>query len=151
MNTLYDGETLIISNLFYTPSQFDVIVFEDFGTGLDRALVKRVIATEGQRVQVRREGIYVDGVLLKEEYVFTDRIDYVYSTVPNREIKLLPDFYYRPGEYYEFTVPEGELFVLGDHRNESQDSLDFGTINESSVLGKVILRIYPFAKFGAVK
>ena len=150
MNTLQDGETLIISNLFYKPSQFDVIVFEDYGTGLDRALVKRVIATEGQRVRVCREGIYVDGEFLQEDYVYTDTINYTYSTVPSREIKLLPDFYYRPGQYYEFTVPEGELFVLGDHRDASQDSIDFGTINESSVLGKVIVRIYPFAKFGAI-
>ena len=152
-NTLIDKETLIITSFLYTPEQNDIIVFEDYGTGLRKPLVKRVIATEGQTVRVTKNGIIVDGVLLEEDYVFTDGIDYRYSTTPptNSKLKLLDSFTYRPGEYYEFVVPENELFVLGDHRNESTDSRLLGTVSEDSVLGKVVLRIFPFAKFGAVE
>ena len=153
-NTLMDKETLIITNFLYTPEQNDIIVFEDYGTGLRKPLVKRVIATEGQTVRVTRNGIMVDGVLLDEdEYVFTDGVDYKYSTTPaaNSKLKMLDTFTYRPGEYYEFVVPENELFVLGDHRNESTDSRLLGTVSEDSVLGRVVLRILPLSKFGTVE
>ena len=132
--TLSDGEHLVLASFLYTPKAGDIVVCEDYSTGIRNPIVKRVIATEGQRVDIfSGSEVYVDGVLLDEsDYVYIDR----------------PDVFY---EYpMSFTVSEGHLFVLGDHRNNSSDSRAFGEISEKSVLGKVVLRILPFDKFGAV-
>ena len=55
------------------------------------------------------------------------------------------------GVFYEITVPEGEIFVMGDHRNNSKDSRDIGTIHEDAIIGKVVLRFLPFNNFGKIK
>lgn len=123
-NTLTDGEHLILYSLFYQPQAGDIVVFEDYtATGMKKPLVKRVIATEGQTVRlVSATEVYVDGVRLQEDYVFTDGGDYHYSYP------------------MEFTVEPGRLFVLGDHRNNSHDSRAFGTVSTDSLLGKVVVR-----------
>jgi signal peptidase I len=54
-----------------------------------------------------------------------------------------------PG-HLKVTVPEGYMYVMGDHRNLSKDSREFGFVREDAVLGKVLLRFYPFDKFGTV-
>ena len=57
----------------------------------------------------------------------------------------------KDGDGYErIEVPEGEIFVMGDHRNNSKDSRTLGCIDERYILGKVLLRIYPFDRFGAL-
>ena len=149
-NTLQDDEKLLISDLFYTPQRGDVIVFEDYTTVLKKPLVKRIIATEGQTVRIALDGVYVDGEKLDEPYVYTDGLPYLYDVTPKSAIRNNPDFEYEYGRYYQITVPEGELFVMGDHRSKSTDSRDIGTIRADAVLGKVILRIYPFDSFGSV-
>ena len=132
--TLYEGEHLIISNLFYTPKRGDIIVCEDYTTSLRKPIVKRVIAVEGDHVFINAYGeVFINGSEepLDEDYVYIDG----------------PDMHYT----VSITVPEGEIFVMGDHRNVSSDSRDIGTVSTDSVLGKVILRFYPFDRFGAVK
>ena len=129
--TLFEGEHLIISNLFYTPERGDIIVCEDYSTTLRKPIVKRVIGIEGDRVQVLASGeVYVNGELLHEDYVYID--------------------FYSPEHEVDVIVPEGEIFVMGDHRNMSTDSREIGTVDDDSVLGKVLLRFYPFDKFGKV-
>lgn len=133
-NTLQDGEILIISGLFYTPERYDIVVLEDRSTGLDHPIVKRVIATEGETVKITSDGkITVDGEEILDYFVFIDN---------GKEDKT-----YSPMEY---TVPEGEIFVLGDHRNDSYDSRRFGGVDADAVLGKVLFRLYPFDRFGSV-
>lgn len=138
-NTLHSGEHLIISDFFYTPKRGDIIVCEDYSTNLKKPIVKRVIAIEGDVITLipkpqdlyNRKLVYVNGELLDEDdYVFLDGFDYTKPVT--------------------LTVPKDELFVMGDHRNDSEDSRSIGTISEDSVLGKVILRFYPFNKFGPV-
>ncbi len=130
-NTLYNGEHLIISDLFYTPKRGDIIVCEDFSTGLKKPIVKRVIAVEGDTVRITARGeVYVNDELLDEEYVY---IDPGYTNV------------YKP---LLIEVEEGRIFVMGDHRSNSTDSRNFGTVSEESVIGRVLLRFYPFDKFG---
>lgn len=131
-NTLQDGEHLIISDVFYTPSRGDIIVFEDYSVGATAPYVKRVIGIAGDTVKVEADGgVYVNGEKITEDYVYVNNTD------------LKPTG--------EWTVSEGEVFVMGDHRNVSEDSRTFGPIDEDSILGKVILRFYPFSEFGAVE
>jgi signal peptidase I len=137
LNTLHDSEMLLVTDLFYTPERGDIVVFHQTGdqpSDLNEPIVKRVIATEGETVKITKNGeVFVDGVPLNEsEYVYIDELDYTY-------------------EELEITVLEGEIFVMGDHRNKSYDSREIGTVSEDSVLGKVLLRFYPFNKFGTVK
>ena len=136
MNTLVDGEHLIITDLFYTPERGDIIVFADYSAGQTRPYVKRVIGIAGDKVTVDSNGkVTVNGEELDEEYVLVDG-----------------SF---PAGYYgkECVVPEGEVFVLGDHRNASSDSATFPhtTVKVESILGKVLIRIYPLDKFGTVE
>ena len=139
LNTLHDGEHLIITDVFYTPERGDIIVFEDYSTQLKKAVVKRVIGLPGDTVEVKLNEakeyeVYVNGIYLEEEYAYND-------VEPNA---------YGLGTW---TVGEGEIFVMGDNRYNSTDSRSslVGPVEIDSILGKVILRFYPFDKFGAVE
>lgn len=137
-NTLHDGEHLIISDLFYTPKQGDIVVVQDLSKKdlhpeLAHPIVKRVIATEGQTVMILPSGaVYIDGELLDEDYVYIDDPNYLY-----KEICLV--------------VPKDSVFLMGDHRNVSLDSRSSaGAFSEDAILGKVILRFAPLDRFGRV-
>ena len=133
-STLFEGDRLIISNLFYTPQQGDIVVLRK-DTFKEEAIVKRIIAVGGQTVDIDfDEGIvYVDGEALEEDYI--------------------NDLTYRPLDFDgEITVPEGCVFVLGDNRNKSNDSRDerIGCVDTRYILGKAIWRVTPFQKFGSL-
>ena len=130
-NTLHDRDVVIISDFLYTPKRGDIVVLDD-RSAHDGAIVKRVIGIEGDRVTIERNGdVYVNGKKLTEKYIYED----------------LPHSY-KENTWY---VGEGEIFVLGDHRNVSDDSEDFGPVSVDSVLGKVLFRVWPFEVFGQVK
>ena len=137
-NTLYDGETLAVSNFFYTPKHGDIVVFQDPDSSVNGGVVKRVIATEGQIVDIDFENweVYVDGVLLEEPYV-----NYIEGSAMRSYDVSFP-----------MTVPEGEIFVMGDNRNQSNDSRasDIGCVDTRFIFGKVLFRITPLNKFGAI-
>ena len=150
MNTLQHNDVLIISGLFYTPEQYDIVVIEDHSTGYTHPLVKRVIAVGGDKVRVTEYGISVNGEELDETYVFIDSFGYTYSVYPPEALFDNHTLNYKENYYYEFEVPKGEIFVLGDHRNDSADSRKFGTVSVDSVLGRVLFRVFPFSEFGLV-
>ncbi len=137
-NTLHEGERLIISDLFYTPENGDIIVLrqESFR---NEPIVKRVIATEGQTVDIDFETctVIVDGVALDEPYT-KEYGNYVYYDDQDFD--------------GEITVPEGCVFVMGDNRNGSTDSRteSIGCVDARKILGKVIFRISPLDKIGFV-
>ena len=137
-NTLHNGDKLLVWELFYTPKQGDVVVCQSENYGLDKPLVKRVIAVAGQTVSIDTATwtVYVDGEAVEEDYVL--RIN---------EQSMI-------GWDYEesYTVPEGHVFVMGDNRNDSLDSRSYriGPIDERYIVGKVIFRFLPFADLGAV-
>ena len=137
--TLIDGEALALSNLFYTPKQGDIVVFQAPESTIDGGVVKRVIATEGQTVDINFETweVTVDGTVLDEPYVNYIEGTYMLNYL-NTEFPL--------------TVPEGHIFVMGDNRNHSNDSrnANVGCIDTRYVFGKVLFRITPFSKFGAI-
>jgi len=133
--TLYGGEYLAVSNLFYEPTRGDIVIIHDISQeGYTSPIVKRVIATEGQTVDIRCDfhnwHLYVDGKEVDESayrYIATDAL-------------LLPEY------KFPITVPEGEIFVLGDNRNHSADSrqIEIGTVDTRCVVGKAWMRVMPF-------
>ena len=149
-NTLENQQVLLVSELFYTPKKGDIVVVEDYSTVLKKPIVKRVIATEGDIVRITKKAVFVNGEILDEPYVRIDFPDYEYSTWymdcfgEKHDLRFGKDF-------YEITVPKGELFILGDHRNASKDSREIGTVDADAVIGKVLIRIMPFDSFGRVE
>jgi signal peptidase I len=127
MQTLQNGDTVILSNLFYTPKYADIVFIKTEAYG-ETPIVKRIIATAGQTVDIDFEKgfVTVDGTELQEPYVngpTTQRINFKGPV----------------------TVPEGHVFVLGDNRNESSDSRDdrVGMIDVQDILGKVYFILIP--------
>ena len=125
--TLSDGERLVVSTFNYAPEAGDIVVIgavDDDGV----CLVKRVIATENQTVEVDYETghVIVDGNVIEEPYLSEKMSD----TVKN-EIE------------YPYTVPENCVFVMGDNRAVSKDSRDKDVecIDENLVVGKAVLKL----------
>ena len=132
--TLQNGDRLIEWMLFYTPQQGDTVILSE-NTGLDEALVKRVIAVEGQTVDINENGeVLVDGSLLDEPYIYEAMRQPMGETLT------------------DVVVPEGSIFVMGDNRNNSSDSRDvtLGTVDERYVLGRALWVILPFQRFGPI-
>ena len=135
-NTLQHGEILLIWSLGYSPRQGDVVVLNKTpvilpGWTEPRAIVKRVIALEGQTVDIDyyTGTVYVDGKPLKEDYI--------------KEEMLVPSY----GEgVNHVTVPEGCIFVMGDNRNHSADSRLplIGIVDERCVIGRGVAVVFPF-------
>ena len=141
--TLQHGEIMLIWSLGYTPKQGDIVVLNKTSVLLPdwtepRAIVKRVIATGGQTVDVDYSAgaVYVDGQPLDEPYL-------------HEEMR-------RPGapsmQQTHWEVPEGSIFVMGDNRNHSTDSRDslLGTVDTDYILGKAVLALWPPERFGTV-
>lgn len=139
--TLQNGEKLLTRDLFYSPEYGDIVVFYE-NEPLNKPLVKRVIATEGQTIEIdyTKGTVTVDGILLDEEYIYLSGGYYV----------LFPNYVYdKNTKIFTATIPEGMLFVMGDNRNDSWDSrsYDISFISEEQIMGKVICRISPFTTF----
>jgi signal peptidase I len=133
--TLVEGDNLLVEKLsckFGGLHRGDIIVFKS--PNEPHQLIKRLIALEGDKVEVKDGKVYVNGELsligLPEE--------------PDTPDGTLP-------EYTDLTVPEGYVYVLGDNRPYSHDSTEFGPIKSSWIKGRAIFRFYPFSKFGKLK
>ena len=118
----------------------DVVVFTappGFGQPGGPPFIKRVIGVGGDKVEVKDGEVYVNGTALVEPYLFADVPgDPPEPTVASQE---------------SWTVPAGQLFVLGDHRAVSEDSRAFGTVPVSSVIGRAWLRYWPISVFGVLQ
>lgn len=132
--TLHENDKLMISNLFYTPKQGDIVVVTKKAFR-EEPIVKRIIAVAGQTVNIDFETgqVFVDGVLQEETYIAEPTT--------------------RKGDMeFPLYVQEGYLFVMGDNRNHSTDSRfsEVGLIDERMVLGKVLFRLFPLNDIGSV-
>ena len=178
-NTLHHGEYLLVVDPFlsYEPEQGDIVVIQgDFlGTTFDKPIVKRVIATGGDKVKIDFSKevpvVYVNGEEYKTAYEKYD-FDTKYSFDNSVEIFSLADYeYYYLGydnqgnkllnynKNYDYNtkiltieVPYGEVFVMGDNRYHSADSriTEIGCVPEKYVLGKAVFRLLPFNKIGGL-
>ena len=143
-NTLEHGDRVIISDVFYTPKRGDVVVVSsEIYDNVPK--IKRVIATEGQWVNITGGKVYVgestDAMeLLYESYIGGMQTD-----------ELVAGGFYGT-QKYPLQVPEGKVFLLGDNRAVSLDSRTtaIGLVDERYIVGKAIFRVYPFDKIGSI-
>ena len=127
--TLQHGDRLMVLNsLLYDDYKYGDVVVLRKESFLRDPIVKRVIATEGQTVDINFDTgtVFVDGELLEEDYI----------NEPT---------YLEEGTEFPLTVPEGSIFVMGDNRNHSSDSRDsrLGTVDTRYVIGKAVLLAFP--------
>ncbi len=144
-DTLADKEIMYVSKTGYSsfwlfgakatffgdPQRFDVVICRYPGRGSTN-FVKRVVGLPGDTVELIAGYLYVNGERYEEPYI-------------NDE--------YRSGmgySYPAFTVPEGQYFVMGDHRNNSNDSRYVGSIDRNMIMGHVVQVVFPFSSFRSV-
>jgi len=126
-----------LSNLWSPYARGQVIVFHaPASTGLKEPLIKRVIGVSGDTVEVRGGKVFVNGVVRDEPYLFQDAAGVAQPTTASDQSR--------------WVVPAGDLFVMGDHRQVSEDSRVFGPIPVSSVIGRGVVRYWPLSEFGIV-
>lgn len=140
--TLLDGDVLLLVNntIYHNPRQGDIIVASKDSFRDGECIVKRVIATEGQRVDIDFENriVYVDDQPLEESYAFFQAFD--------------DDPMTQQGISFPLVVDDGCIFVLGDNRNNSMDSRNpqIGLIDQREILGKAIFLLLPGTNEGEV-
>ncbi len=145
-NTLYENDHVVISNLFYSPKQGDIVVISrNYGnvngdTNVDDSpIIKRVIAVAGQDVTIdpKTGRVMVDDMVLSEKYIKEGAI----TTWGDGST-----------ETKTITVEEGKIFVMGDNREMSLDSRyeQIGQVDTRYVLGRAIFRIFPFNSIGGL-
>ncbi|MFN5516392.1 MAG: signal peptidase I [Cyanobacteriota bacterium] len=135
--TLEQGDRLVIEKVSYhfrEPQAGDIVVFhppeqlQTLGYSPDQAFIKRVIAQGGDTVSVEGGRVYRNGQPLAESYP---------AETPRYQLAAL-------------TVPEGYLFVLGDNRNNSNDSHVWGFLPEEEIIGRAVFRFFPLNRWGLV-
>lgn len=135
----YDGDRVLVTSLAGEAKAGDVVIIVH---ALDETLIKRVVATEGQVVDFDNEQgeLIVDGTVVTGD---------VYGT--RNGITFAPENMDDTMDFPQ-TVPEGCVFVLGDHRDDSTDSrkLSVGMVDRRNILGRVVFNLYPMSKIGPV-
>lgn len=138
-DTIMTGDQVFAEKISYylgEPEPGDIVTFDDPEVP-SRTLIKRVIATAGQTIDLVDGSVYVDGQVLDEPY--TDgKPTYPLESVTGAQI------------VYPYTVPAGEIWVMGDNRTNSSDSRYFGSIPVSSVSAKAVFRYWPLDSIGVL-
>ncbi|MEO0405768.1 MAG: signal peptidase I [Cyanobacteria bacterium P01_A01_bin.135] len=135
--TLQVGDRLVIDKVGYRfsdPQFQDVVIFrpppllQELGYGDDQVFIKRVIGLPGQQVQVQNGVVAIDGAALQEPYIAAPP---AYGLGP-------------------ITVPAGQYFVMGDNRNNSNDSHVWGFLPEEQIIGRAVWRFWPLGRLGGI-
>lgn len=125
--TLRPGDHMLVNRMAYrysSPVRGDIVVFA-YPKDPSRTFVKRVIALEGETVELRGNRVYIDGKVLNEPYL-------------------------KAGDYPPYgpeAIPKGKFLVLGDNRRQSGDSREWGLLSQDSIIGKAWLIYYPLSRW----
>ena len=133
MPGLEDQERIFVNKFVYRWEPIergDIVVFR-YPRDISKSYIKRVIGVAGDRVRIDNGQVYVNGSAVEEDYVPSDYAD--------------------GRSYPEITVPAKAFFVLGDHRTMSNDSRDFGPVNERLIYGKAVFGYWPMEKLGRLR
>jgi signal peptidase I len=127
--TLSDGQFVMVSRLSYKlgePNHGDVIVFH-YPRDPEQEYIKRIIGLPGDNVEMMNGNVYVNGQIIEEPYIAAD------ARTTN-----------------QWNIPANHVFVLGDNRNNSQDSRNFGTVSMENLIGKAIFIYWPPTDWGLI-
>jgi signal peptidase I len=127
-NTLANGERVLVDKVpyyFHQPNYGDIVVFHE---SADQDWIKRVIGRPGDTIQFKNGVLYRNGKVVPEPYI---------------KEKMAPD----QSNYGPYHIPQGELFLMGDNRNVSQDSRVIGPVKISQVVGRADVVVFPFRSF----
>lgn len=130
---LVDQERIFINKFVYrfeSISRGDIVVFH-YPRDTSKSYIKRVIGVAGDRIRIDDGRVYVNGQRIEESYI--------------------PEQFEDFRSYPEVVVPAHSYFVLGDHRNMSNDSRDFGPVDETYIYGKAVFVYWPVDKMGALR
>lgn len=133
MPSLEDQERIFVNKFVYRLEPIergDIVVFR-YPRDPSKSYIKRVIGMAGDRIRIDSGQVYVNGQALDESYV--------------------PSEYADSRSYPDMVVPPNSYFVLGDHRSMSNDSRDFGSVNQSFIYGKAVFGYWPMEKLGRVR
>jgi signal peptidase I len=133
MPGLEDQERIFVNKFVYRwepISRGDIVVFR-YPRDTSKSYIKRVIGVAGDRIRIENGQVYVNEEALDEDYV--------------------PSEYADARSYPEVVVPANSYFVLGDHRTMSNDSRDFGPVNEKYIYGKAVFGYWPMEKLGRLR
>lgn len=133
MPSLEDQERIFVNKFVYRLEPIergDIVVFR-YPRDPSKSYIKRVIGMAGDKIRIDGGQVYVNGQALDESYV--------------------PLEYTDSRSYPETVVPPQSYFVLGDHRSMSNDSRDFGSVNQSFIYGKAVFGYWPMDKLGRVR
>lgn len=125
------GDRILVNQLsyrFWAPSRGDIVVFA-YPRDPNRTFVKRVLALEGEKVELRDNQVFINGQLVNEPYL-------------------------KPGDYPPFgpeTIPQGNIFVLGDNRRQSEDSREWGLLSKNYLIGKAGIIYYPIQRIKFIR
>ncbi|KNF10147.1 signal peptidase I, bacterial type [Gottschalkia purinilytica] len=128
LSTIKEKDKVLVNKIHYKftkPKRGEIIIFRP---PIDRneLFIKRVIAVEGDKFEIKENDIYINGKLLLENYIEREK------------------YFERDYNILNGTVPKGHVFVLGDNRNNSNDSRTFGFVSLDNIKGKAISKIWPF-------
>lgn len=129
--TLYPHDRIIVNKAvyrFHPPERGDIVVFK-FPLDPSRDLIKRIVALEGETIEIRQGYVYINGRRLEEPYISNE-------LTPN---------------YGPYRVPKGYYFVMGDNRNNSEDSRIWGPLAKKYIIGKAIFIYWPPGRMGLLK
>jgi signal peptidase I len=133
MPSLVDQERIFVNKFVYRLEPIergDIVVFR-YPYDPSKSYIKRVIGMAGDRIRINSGQVYVNGEALDESYVPAEYTD-------SRNLS-------------EVVVPANSYFVLGDHRSMSDDSRNFGPVNQSFIYGKAVFGYWPMDKLGRVR